>query len=60
METEKRETEQLDYDDEIPDPEELTLPPRDDETDALRSAARHRLVPADENVPNDCFSERML
>jgi len=60
MESEKREMEQQDYNDEIPDPEEETVPTRDDETDAMHKAARRHRVPADEDVPNDCFSEKML
>jgi len=60
MESEEREVEQLVYNDEIPDPEEETVPPRDDEAEALRKAAKRHRVPADEDVPNDCFSERML
>jgi hypothetical protein len=59
MEDEKRELEQLSYDDEIPDPEEETTP-HDDEADALHRASRRHRVPADEDVPNDCFSQRML
>lgn len=60
MESEKREWEQITYNDEIPDPEEETAPPRDDEADAVRKAAKRRLVPADEDVPNDCFSPHLL
>ena len=60
METEKRDLQQLDYDDQIPDPEEVTLRPRDDEADAVQKAAKRHRVPADEDVPNDCFSEKML
>lgn len=59
MDEEKQAIEPLAYNDEIPDPEEEPAP-RDDETEALRQAARHKLVPADEDAPNDCFSERML
>jgi len=59
MEKEKMIREQLDYNDDIPDPEEETAP-RDDEADALRSADRRHLVPADEDVPNECFGRRML
>ncbi|MCE5343514.1 MAG: hypothetical protein LLF96_08040 [Eubacteriales bacterium] len=59
METEKYEREQLNYDDDIPTPEEDT-PPRDDEAEALLKAAARHLVPADEDVPNDCFSQRLL
>ncbi len=59
MENEKREWEQITYNDEIPDPEE-EAPPRDDEADALRKAAKRSLVPADEDVPNDCISPRLL
>ena len=55
MDTEKAEWEQKEYDDEIPDPEEEPAP-RDDEAEAAR---KHR-VPADENVPNDCFSDKLL
>ena len=59
MEKEKTEQEQLEYSDNIPDPEEESAP-RDDEADSLRNAARRHQVPADEDVPNDCFSRRML
>lgn len=59
MDSEKRALEPMVYSDEIPDPEEEAAP-RDDVADALRKAARQRLVPADEDIPNECFSERML
>lgn len=59
MEKEKIAREQLNYNDDIPDPEEEAAP-RDDETDSLRKAAKRHLVPADEDVPNDCFNQRML
>ncbi|MDD3214629.1 MAG: hypothetical protein PHY64_13215 [Eubacteriales bacterium] len=59
MEKEKTEQEQLEYNDNIPDPEEEAAP-HDDEADSLRNAARRHLVPVDEDVPNDCFSRRML
>jgi hypothetical protein len=60
MEAEKRVLEWPDDNDEIPDPEEEMTPPRDDVTDAVREAAKRRLVPADEDVPNDCINEKML
>lgn len=60
MDLEKRVVEQMVYNDEIPDPEEVTTPPRDDIAEAVRKAAKRRLIPPDEDVPNDCFSERML
>ena len=47
------------YNDEIPDPEE-EAPPRDDVPNAFRIAAHKRKVAADEDIPNDCFSEKML
>ena len=59
MDSEKQFLEQLVYNDDIPDPEEEAAP-RDNVADALRKAAVRHLVPADEDVPNDCFSERLL
>ena len=59
MDSEKRVVEQLVYNDEIPDPEE-EAPPRDDVTEAFHKAAQRRRVAADEDVPNDCFSEKLL
>ena len=59
MDTEKADWEQKEYDDEIPDPEEEPAP-RDDEAEAVIEAARKHRVPADENVPNDCFSDKLL
>ena len=59
MDSEKHVVEQLVYNDEIPDPEE-EAPPRDDVPDAFRIAAHRRKVAADEDIPNDCFSEKML
>ena len=35
-------------------------PPRDDEVESVLKAARRRLIPVDEDVPNDCFSEKLL
>jgi len=58
MEETKRLAQQLTYDDEIPDPE--STPPRDDEAEPVRAAAAHRRIPRDEDVPNDCFSEKLL
>jgi hypothetical protein len=51
--------EQQKFDDDISDPEEEPAP-RDDEAEALHKAAQKRLVPADEDTPNDCFSEKLL
>ena len=51
--------EKKEYDDEIPDPEEEPAP-RDDEAEAVIEASRKHRVPADENVPNDCFSDKLL
>lgn len=59
MEEEKLVWEQQRYDDAIPDPEEEPAP-RDDEAEALQRAARKHRVPPDEEVPNDCFSEKLL
>lgn len=59
MDREKPALEQMVYNDEIPDPEEEAAP-RDDVADMLRKAAKRRLVPADEDIPNECFGERML
>ena len=58
MEEEKQRTRQSTYDDEIPDPE--NAPPRDDEAEQVRAAAAHRRIPRDEDIPNDCFSEKLL
>ncbi len=59
MDEEKSVWEQQKFDDDIPNPEEEPAP-RDDEAEALRKAAQKRLVPADEDSPNDCFSEKLL
>ncbi len=59
METEKYEREQRHYDDEIPPSEEETPPP-DDETDEMIKAVAKHLIPADEDVPNDCFNQSLL
>lgn len=59
MDEQRQLLEPLAYQDDIPDPEE-EAPPRDDEADALLHAARRRLVPSDEHVPQECFDERLL
>jgi hypothetical protein len=59
MDAEKYEREQLRYDDEIPTPEE-EAPPPDDETDEMKKAVAKHRVPADEDVPDDCFNRNLL
>ncbi len=58
MDSEKETYKQDAYDDSIPDPE--TEAPRDDEDEAVHRAVRRHHIPADEDVPNDCFSEKLL